>query len=230
MENTFKVQHTPSGSSPESLLPGDWSIVDVPVPGLRIVLGFKCSQCGWLQGSRESLEHHYSKQHNKKQQHDPTIPGTNPPSKYGHSRVLMQACFNSSTLMPRLFPANCGKWYLQVLQPLETQNNPQNQILHTTTQFSSNSTPITPSALVPSYISALGWIEWLQGIELSEDLFKLRWLVSTPQNQQNSGDEILDRVEHGLWKTSQLLKDYLQDAEEMLDSKVAGVRDAICGK
>ena len=55
-------------------------------------------------------------------------------------------------------------------------------------------------------------------------------MVSVPQDQRFSGDEVLDKVEHGLWKTSQLLKEYLRDAEQALDSMTPSVRDAIRGR
>ena len=44
---------------------------------------------------------------------------------------------------------------------------------------------------------------------------------------QGTMDGILEKVEHGLWKTSELLKEYLAAADGKLVSLVPGIRDAI---
>ena len=230
IQRSFKVQLSPpSGSSPESLLPKDWSTIDVPVPGLRVILGFQCSECGWLQGSRDSFKQHYLKKH-RKQLQESTTSGIGPihlAFKHHYSRVLMQACFRSISSKPLLFPPQHHRVYLQVLHPQKNQLQPSGS----KTQFSSRYTlPSASSSTIPSYISTLGWIDWLQEIESSQDFIKLRWLVSIPTEQEIGGGGVLEKVEHGLWQTSQLLKEYLRNAEEVLDSMASGVRDAIRGR
>ena len=227
MRRSFKVQLIPPSSNPPTyLLPEDWSMIEDPVPGLRVILGFQCSQCGWLLGTRDSMNMHHSKQHNKTTTSSIELPHLS--SKHGYSRVLVQACFKSTSLKPQLFPEGLGRSYLQILHPLEKQD--QVQPSNSKAQFSFYSIPSTPSTPIPSYISTLGWIEWLQEIELSEDSAKLRWLVSISQSEEIAGGEDLEKVEHGLLQTSQLLKEYLRDADEGLDSMAEGVRDAIRGR
>jgi len=233
IQRSFRVQLAPpSGSSPEFLLPKDWSTIDVPVPGLRVILGFQCLLCGWLQGSRDSFRQHYLKKH-KRQNQELATSGTEPLSpnfKHYYSRVLMQGCFkSSSSAHPPLFPLSFNRWYLQVLHPPTDQG--KFQLSESKTQFSSCHTPSsTPPSPIPSYISTLGWIDWLHEIESSQDILQLRWLVSIPTSQKTGRGSDLEKVEHGLWQTSQLLKEYLRDGEEKLDSMAAGVRDAIRGR
>lgn len=230
IKRSFKVQLDTTSDPSKPLLPKDWAVIEVPVPGLPVILGFQCLQCNQLQGTLGSIKSHFHTQHGKKNHQELPASGMEIiklPFKDSYSRVPMQACFKAVSLKPQLFATNHHRQYLQVMHVSEKQDPLQPS--QSKSQVSSRLTPpSTLSGLFPSYISALGWIDWLREIQSSQNT--LRWLVSVPQDQRFSGDEVLDKVEHGLWKTSQLLKEYLRDAEQALDSMTPSVRDAIRGR
>lgn len=227
IKRTFKVEVDPGPNPPEHLLPEDWTLIEVPVPGLPLVLGFKCSECGWLQGTKDSMKHHYHKKHGKSQK--PVSIETAPSPPVGsHSRVLMQICFKGA-YKPDLFPAGSSRWYLQVMDLPENQDGFQLRLIET--QFSSRSAlAATSSVPIPPYIATLGWIDWLQEIHSLQYLVELKWLVSLPSKRKSYGDEVLGKIERGLWETSLLLKRYLGDAENRLESMEPGIRDAVRGR
>ena len=97
------------------------------------------------------------------------------------------------------------------------------------TQFSSYSPLLILDSTLPSYISKLGWTEWLQSTQLPPK--SLKWLVALPIDQKaDIRKEALEKVEHGLWETSELLKNYLKAADDKMESLASGVRDAVRGR
>ena len=226
IQKSFKVVVNPE-SPQKSILPSHWSIIDAPVPGLPIILGFKCSDCGWLFGSGDSLRVHSSVEHKKSQNIKIPSISSNIPSNHLYSRVYVQRLFTSGTFTIQLFPAGCTRQYIQV-KHLPTTILPL-QLSTLETQFSSHSIPSLQISTLPPHISALGWVEWLQSTNLSPDF--LRWLVNLPKcKESDTKDKDLEKVEYGLWKTSELLKGYLAVAEEKLESLAPGVRDAVRGQ
>lgn len=95
IEKSFKVIVHPK-SPPGSIFPSHWSIIDVSVSRLPIILGYKCSACGQLFGSGDSLRVHCSIEHKKLQ--NTRIPSTsdNIPSNHSHPRVYIQRLFTTS--------------------------------------------------------------------------------------------------------------------------------------
>ncbi|KAF9643912.1 hypothetical protein BDM02DRAFT_3191090 [Thelephora ganbajun] len=226
IRKSFKViVDAKKSTSPQHILNSDWSTIDAPVPGLPIVLGFKCTLCGWLLGTRDSLNTHHSQKH--KQSPIAIMESSHILSHYPHSRVYIQKLFPSSQLTPPLFPLGATRCYFEVTYPHGAVLQLQPSTLET--QFSSKVTHPIQVTTLPSYISTLGWVEWLERTKLTKGL--LMWLVATPEEQRVSeGDEILGKVEHGLWETSQLLKEYLKAADERLETMAPGIRDLIRGQ
>lgn len=212
--------------SQESILPPDWSMIDVPIPGLPIILGFKCTSCGWLLGRESSFKCHYKSNHKETSIPDFSTTGTSQATLY--SRVYVQKIFPSSTHVPPLFPPKSCRCYYEVIHVPETV--PQHQPSKKETHSSLCLTHI-PVTTLPPYISVLGWLEWLQSTQLSPQF--LQWLVTAPLNKATNtyqNNQVLAQVEHGLWETSELLKEYLKAADEKLSSMTPGIRDAIRGQ
>jgi hypothetical protein len=240
IQRSFRVATKPTTTEPTdtepttpplSLLPSDWSAIDVPVPGLPLVPGFKCKLCGWLLGTEGSLSQHYMKKHKS----SPTIPpftttteSTGTPFSHLHSKVYIQRLFPPThSLSPPLFPPKEDRCYFQVINLPETVLQPQPSIA--TTRSSSHSAHLFPISTLPPYIAALGWVEWLQSTKLSPEF--LRWLVSNPLKFGTSlEDDDLEKVEYGLHETSKLLQEYLKEADELLSFLAPGIRDAVRGK
>jgi hypothetical protein len=222
------VDSNPPQLTGQSILPLDWSAIDTPVPGLPIILGFKCNLCGWLVRTQDSIKQHYIKKHR------PTNPiasittkSAHTPSRYPNSRAYIQKLFPPSSPSPPLFPHNSGRCNFQVMHIPESILQVQPSTLKT--QSSSHSAHPFPTTVLPPYISALGWVEWLQNTQLSPHF--LKWLATPPRGQQIKTDNsALNKVEHGLYETSELLKEYLNAADELLSSMTPSIRDAIRGK
>ena len=196
IEKSFGVIINPD-NPPKYILPSHWSMIDVPVPGLPLILGFKCSTCGWLLGTEDSFKTHRTK-HNKSQKLQ--VPGfsSHTPSNHSYSRVYVQKLFHSGlrTCPPQLF-ANSLRCYIQVMNPSKTTIFSQPSALET--QFSSHSAP--PLSTLPPYISTLGWVEWLQSTQLSPTF--LRWLVALPltiSQEANMEDKSWRRLNLVSWK------------------------------
>jgi len=225
---SFKVAINPKqDSSSQPILPYDWSAIEVPVPGLPIILGFKCTFCGWLLGSRDSLKVHCTKKHKQPITTAVIMEFSDTPSHDHYSRVYLQRLFPSGTPSPPLFPPQAIRCYFEIIHLPKAIIQPQPSTL--VTQFSSHSTYQIPVTTLPPYISALGWVEWLEKAKLTKGFFK--WLVAIPKKQEvNARNETLEKVEHGLWETSQLLKEYLNAADEMLGTMAPGIRDLIRGQ
>lgn len=228
IQKSFQVQLKPlPDNEPGPLCPDDWSMIDVPVPGLPVVVGFKCGVCGTLSGTKESFQKHYSKEHGRTKSVAPGGMAKDSSSMSNCSKVLMQRCFMSQGYKPTLFSKGHNKWYFQVMEP--QGGMAQFQLSESEAQITSSLPPPAHPAPTLPYISELGWINWLQRIESSEECITLKWLVSIPQRKHSKRQDDLEKIEYGLFQTSNLLRGYLLDAEGMLDSMAASVRDAIRG-
>lgn len=222
ISQTFKVAVKPKPGL-TSIFPEIWTTIDVPVPGLPVIIGFKCILCDGLFGKSDSIRVHYYTKHKGEPHISP---------KSSDSRVPIQRLFSNSlsALNPPLFPKGSGQQFFQI----SCTPGPSYQHMDSTeeAQVSSFLTHSLQITTVPSYISALGWLECLQSTQLSPQF--LAWLVAIPKKATTTGDENSDPnlqlVEEGLLKTKEHVKAYLDDADLKLSSMVQGVRDVIRGK
>lgn len=216
IERTFGVITKPHGSASRQdlLLDPEWNAIEVAVPGLPLIDGFQCSLCYQCFGAKKSLVNHYSAKH-RSIKHSSE-----------HLRVNVQRLFSPSMYKQPLFPKDAIHCFFQVIEVPKTTLQLQMSGVKT---LSSLKTIKPTISTFPSYVSTLGWLEWLQGTQSSPLI--LKQLITPPKKQRKSSKtEVKNQIEQGLWETSELLKGYLEGADNTLSSRILCVRDAIRGQ